>query len=111
MVDSVCIFELLPLDFASEPFFLHSRHVKHVRVSKDLVKRLALMHRHTSLASCRNDRRRYRQRWRGNEVESDGVEAQKGDEAVDRSTVFQISQKRDSSSVHRPKLRSYRVHV
>ena len=111
MIDSVSIFELLPLDFAREPFFLHSRHVKHVRVGEDLVKRLALMHRHAGLASRSNDRRRYRQRGRGNKVESDGVETQKCDEAVNRSAVLQVSQKRDGSSIHRPQLRSDRVDV
>jgi hypothetical protein len=76
MVHVISILHALPIPLVRKALPLHTRDIKHVRLSKDLLQALTLMHRHAGFPCSGYDARGHCEFGRRDEVEAHGVEAE-----------------------------------
>jgi hypothetical protein len=76
VIHVISVLHAFPLPLVRESFPLHTRDIKHVRLSKHLLKTLALMHRHAGLSRSGYDASGHGELGRRHEVEADGIEAE-----------------------------------
>ena len=105
MIDSVRIFDFLPLRLVREPLLLDSGDIENVCLGQHFFQGLELSHTDTSLARCRDDVGRHRERWRSDKVEVNGVVAQEGHQTVHRASIFQVTEQSDCASIDCSELR------
>lgn len=99
LVDDVCVLQPVILFVALESLALHPRGVQNIRVLEYLVQRCVLSYCHACSARSSGDALGHRERWRGDKVELDGVEAKQVDEAVDGAPVFEVTEQGNCSAV------------
>lgn len=104
MINDVGPLHALELLYTVEPFLLHTRHVEHIRIGQYFVERIALMDGDTSFAGCRNNTFGHGEGGRRNKVEADGIEGEQSDETVYCSSVLEVADECDGTSIHSSEL-------
>lgn len=111
MVDDIRLLDTLILRRVLKSLLLNPRNVEDICLRKDFIKRLADLDRDSSPTSVVDDAVRHGERSWGDEVESDGVEGQEGDEAVDCTTIFEVAEESDRLAIDGTQLGSDGVDV
>ena len=111
VVDAIGVLDLKPLLLACEPLLLNPSNIQYIRVTEHFVERLADSDRDAGLSRSGDHAGWHGKRRRRYEVETHGVEAQKGDEAMHSAPILQVAKKGDSASVDGTKLRTNGVDV
>src|SRR5258708_23002300 len=95
MVDNVRFADSFPFPKISEALLLNASDIQYIRLRQYLVKRIRLRNVDSSPSSRSDDSVRHGEFWRRDKIQADGVEAEKSDETVDGSTIFEISEESD----------------
>ena len=111
VVHAIRVLDREPLCLAGEAFLLNAGDIKHVRLGKDLLERLALEDGDARLARGRDNAGGHGERGRRDEVEADAVEREERDEAVDRAPVLEVAEHGDGAAVDCSELGTNGVNV